>query len=240
MENERNEDLNSNENGQENNGQEKVELTKEEYEKLLNDQKELWTVRTQLKESTKEWQKLSWISKVAQDNQKFVKLYRSDKRVAEEVAKHFGYSAKDFYDAVIKEYGEGTGDGIEMEDVDERVRQGINEWLAKEKLTSFMEKYGIKWKLQGAFEKEFNELMEWKPWDSDTVLKQAKRALTLISNTAEFQEELNKANSKLAWAGISWGSRVWGKTQPKSSYEKYKESKKEGSLLEKYGIKKDI
>lgn len=54
--------------------------------------------------STKEAQKLSWISKVAVDNTKFIKLYNSDKRQAEEVAKHFGRSAKELYEQVKAEY----------------------------------------------------------------------------------------------------------------------------------------
>jgi hypothetical protein len=68
--------------------------TAEEYEEL----------REKYNASTKEAQKLSWISKVAVDNTKFIKLYNSDKRQAEEVAKHFGRTAKELYEQVKAEY----------------------------------------------------------------------------------------------------------------------------------------
>lgn len=42
--------------------------------------------------------------------------------------------------------------------------------------------------------------MDGKDWESEEVLKQAKRALKLIRDTDEFQNELNKANSRLAGA----------------------------------------
>lgn len=237
-----NQDLNQ-EAGQENNGNnEKVELSKEEYDKLISDQKRLWDVETQLKASTKEWQKLAWISKVATDNSKFIKLYKSDKKQAEEVAKHFNYTAKDFYDAVIKEYGDSAWDGIEMEDVDERVQQWIERWLAEKSLADFKEKYGIKGKLENSFTEEFNNLMEWKEWTNEEVQKQCKRALRLVSDTDEFQKELNKSNSRLAWAWISWDGRIWGTgtNAPKTAYDRYKENKKSWSLFEQYGIKKDL
>lgn len=241
MENQ-NQDLSSIENGQQTtDANEKVELSKEEYEKLISDQKRLWTVENELKASTKEWQKLAWISKVATDNSKFVKLYKSDKKQAEEVAQHFGYSAKDFYDAVVKEYGDSSSDWLEIEDVDERVQQGINRWLAEKTLSDFKEKYWIKWKLENSFSTEFNTLMEWKDRNSDEVLKQCKRALKLVSDTAEFQEEYNKSNSRLAWAGISWDWRTGGNgTWPKTALEKYRENKKNWSLFTQYGISKDL
>lgn len=237
---ERNQDLNQ-EAGQNEAVNERVELSKEEYDKLISDQKRLWDVETQLKASTKEWQKLWWISKVATDNSKFIKLYKSDKKQAEEVAKHFGYTAKDFYDAVVREYWDNSGDGIEMEDVDERVQHGIEKGLAEKTLQDFKEKYWIKGKLENSFSEEFNNLMEWKEWTSDEVLKQSKRALKLVSDTAEFQEEYNKSNSRLAWAWISGDGRTGGTgSWPKTALEKYRENKKNWSLFSKYGISKDL
>jgi superfamily II DNA or RNA helicase len=77
-----------------NNSENSKTYTAEEYEEL----------REKYNASTKEAQKLSWISKVAVDNTKFIKLYNSDKRQAEEVAKHFGRSAKELYEQVKAEY----------------------------------------------------------------------------------------------------------------------------------------
>lgn len=221
-----------------NNESDKVELTKEEYDRLIASDKKLWEVETQLKASTKEWQKLWWIAKVSTDNSKFIKLYKSDKKQAEEVARHFGYTAKDFYDAVVKEYGEDSW-GIDVEDVDERVQQGIDKWLAEKTLKDFKEKYGIKGKLENSFNEEFNSLMDWKEWNSDEVQKQCKRALRLVSDTDEFQKEYAKANSRLAGAWISGDWRVGnGWYKPKTAYERYKEEKQKGSLFEQFGLKK--
>jgi hypothetical protein len=154
------------------------------------------------------------------------------------VARHFGYTAKDFYDAVVKEYGEDSW-GIDVEDVDERVQQGIDKWLAEKTLKDFKEKYGIKGKLENSFNEEFNSLMEWKEWNSDEVQKQCKRALRLVSDTDEFQKEYNKANSRLAGAWISGDWRVGnGWYKPKTAYERYKEEKQKGSLFEQFGLKK--
>ena len=93
MENE-NQELNQQDAQQENNSENSKTYTAEEYEEL----------ERKYNASTKEAQKLSWISKVAVDNTKFIKLYNSDKRQAEEVAKHFGRSAKQLYDEVKAEY----------------------------------------------------------------------------------------------------------------------------------------
>ena len=79
---------------QEDNSETPKTYTAEEYEEL----------REKYNASTKEAQKLSWISKVAVDNTKFIKLYNSDKRQAEEVAKHFGRTAKELYEQVKAEY----------------------------------------------------------------------------------------------------------------------------------------
>ncbi|MBQ9554048.1 hypothetical protein IJU97_03730 [bacterium] len=83
--------LNSNEeNGNENkNGEEKVSLSKEEYERLLSSDKKVGELQEKYNASTKEAQKLNWIAKVSKDEKQFIKLYNSDKKQAEEVAKHF-------------------------------------------------------------------------------------------------------------------------------------------------------
>ena len=94
MENENTPELNQEAAQNENNSDTPKTYTAEEYEEL----------REKYNASTKEAQKLSWISKVAVDNTKFIKLYNSDKRQAEEVAKHFGKSAKELYELVKAEY----------------------------------------------------------------------------------------------------------------------------------------
>ena len=203
--------------------------TAEEYEEL----------RGKYNASTKEAQKLSWIAKVAVDNTKFIKLYNSDKRQAEEVAKHFGRTAKDLYDQVKAEYGES--ESIDVEDIDERAEKIANKKFAEQSLKEFKDKYGISWKLDKTFTSEFNGLMDWKEWDSEEVIKQAKRALKLCRDTDEFQAELNKANSRLAWAGITGSTRAdKGWSTEKWPYASWKEQEAKGSIFGEYGKSKDF
>ena len=187
--------------------------------------------------STKEAQKLSWISKVAVDNTKFIKLYNSDKRQAEEVAKHFGRSAKELYEQVKAEYWEGS---IDVEDIDERAEKIADKKFAEKSLKDFKDKYGISWKLDKTFTTEFEWLMDGKDWESEEVLKQAKRALKLVRDTDEFQAELNKANSRLAGAGITWSTRAdRGSSGEKWPYANWKEQEAKQSIFGEYGKSKD-
>lgn len=190
--------------------------------------------------STKEAQKLSWISKVAVDNTKFIKLYNSDKRQAEEVAKHFGRSAKELYDEVKAEYW--NSESMDVEDVDARAEKIADKKFAEKSLKDFKEKYGISGKLDKTFTNEFEWLMEWKDWDSDEVLKQAKRALKLCRDTDEFQAELNKANSRLAGAWITGSSKAdtKGSQEPKWMYAQWKEQEAKNSIFGQYGKDKSF
>lgn len=228
MENE-NKELNQEAAQQENNSENSKTYTAEEYEEL----------REKYNASTKEAQKLSWISKVAVDNTKFIKLYNSDKRQAEEVAKHFGRSAKQLYDEVKAEYWDS--ESIDVEDIDERAEKIANKKLAEQSLKDFKEKYGISWKLDKTFTNEFKGLMDWKDWDSEEVIKQAKRALKLCRDTDEFQEALSKANSRLSGAGITWSTR-WDmfSNNTKSPYTQRKEQEAKQSIFGEYGQSKDF
>ena len=230
MENENTPELNQEAAQQENNSDSLKTYTAEEYEEL----------REKYNASTKEAQKLSWISKVAVDNTKFIKLYNSDKRQAEEVAKHFGRTAKELYEDVKAEYWDG-GQSIDVEDIDERAEKIANKKFAEQSLKDFKDKYGISWKLDKTFTNEFNGLMEWKDWDSEEVLKQAKRALKLCRDTDEFQEALNKANSRLAGAGITWSTRAdkW-ENGDKSPYSNWKKQEEQNSIFGQYGKSKNF
>ena len=204
--------------------------TAEEYEEL----KEKYNA------STKEAQKLSWISKVAVDNTKFIKLYNSDKRQAEEVAKHFGRSAKELYDEVKAEYWD-SGQSIDVEDIDERAEKIADKKFAEKSLNDFKEKYGISGKLDKTFTNEFEWLMDWKDWNSEEVIKQAKRALKLVRDTDEFQAELNKANSRLAGAWITWSTRSDNQSSgEKWMYDKRKEAEAKNSIFWQYGKSKNL
>lgn len=231
MENENTPELNQEAAQQENNSEETKAktYTAEEYEEL----------REKYNASTKEAQKLSWISKVAVDNTKFIKLYNSDKRQAEEVAKHFGRSAKQLYDEVKAEYWD-SGQSIDVEDIDARAEQIANKKFAEQSLKDFKEKYGISWKLDKTFTNEFEWLMEWKDWESEEVLKQAKRALKLVRDTDEFQAELNKANSRLAGAWITWSTRSDNQTGEKWVYASRKEQEAKNSIFWQYGKSKSF
>lgn len=232
METPENQELNQEDaQNQENNSEETKAKTysAEEYEEL----------REKYNASTKEAQKLSWISKVAVDNTKFIKLYNSDKRQAEEVAKHFGRSAKELYDEVKAEYWDS--ETLDAEDVDARAEKIANKKFAEQSLKDFKEKYGISWKLDKSFTNEFNGLMEWKDWESEEVIKQAKRALKLVRDTDEFQAELNKANSRLAWAGITGSTRAdKGWSTEKWPYSQWKEQEAKQSIFGEYGKSKDF
>ena len=203
--------------------------TAEEYEEL----------ERKYNASTKEAQKLSWISKVAVDNTKFIKLYNSDKRQAEEVAKHFGRSAKQLYDEVKAEYW--NSESIDVEEIDERAEKIANKKFAQQSLKEFKDKYGISGKLDKTFMNEFEWLMDWKEWESEEVLKQAKRALKLCRDTDEFQAELSKANSRLSGAGITWSTRAdKGWSTEKWPYANWKEQEAKQSIFWEYGKSKDF
>jgi len=233
MENE-NQELNQQQEAQ---NKEERTYTQAEYDELL---KENSALKEQQKASTKEAQKLHWISEVATDNTKFFKLYRSDKRQAEDVAKHFGRSAKEFYEAIKEKYGE-SNDWIDIEDVEAKAEEIADRKFAQKSLESFKKEYGIDWKLEKVWKAEFDGLMDWKEWKSEEVLKQAKRALKLIRDTDEFQAELDKADSRLAWAGITGGSKSdWKGSEPKGVYAKYKEKQASDSIFAQYGKKKDF
>lgn len=233
MENE-NQELNQQQEAQ---NKEERTYTQAEYDELL---KENSALKEQQKASTKEAQKLHWISEVATDNTKFFKLYRSDKRQAEDVAKHFGRSAKEFYEAIKEKYGE-SNDWIDIEDVEAKAEEIADRKFAQKSLESFKKEYGIDWKLEKVWKTEFDGLMDWKEWKSEEVLKQAKRALKLIRDTDEFQAELDKADSRLAWAGITGGSKSdWKGSEPKGVYAKYKEKQASDSIFAQYGKKKDF
>lgn len=229
MENENTPELNQEAAQQENNSDTPKTYTAEEYEEL----------REKYNASTKEAQKLSWISKVAVDNTKFIKLYNSDKRQAEEVAKHFGKSAKELYELVKAEYWDSGS--IDVEDIDERAEAIANKKFAEQSLKDFKDKYGISWKLDKTFTSEFNGLMEWKDWDSEEVIKQAKRALKLCRDTDEFQEALNKANSRLAGAWITGSTRAdKGWNTEKWPYANWKEQEEKNSIFGQYGKSKNF
>lgn len=229
MENENTPELNQEAAQQENNSDAPKTYTAEEYEEL----------REKYNASTKEAQKLSWISKVAVDNTKFIKLYNSDKRQAEEVAKHFGKSAKELYELVKAEYWDSGS--IDVEDIDERAEAIANKKFAEQSLKDFKDKYGISWKLDKTFTNEFNGLMEWKDWDSEEVIKQAKRALKLCRDTDEFQEALNKANSRLAGAWITGSTRAdKGLNTEKWPYANWKEQEEKNSIFGQYGKSKNF
>jgi hypothetical protein len=83
--------------------------------------------------------------------------------------------------------------------------------------------------------------MEWKDWESEEVIKQAKRALKLCRDTDEFQAELSKANSRLAGAGITWSTRAdksWG--NEKSPYANWKQQEEQNSIFGQYGKSKNF
>lgn len=230
MEQENKEELNQQDAQQENNSDTPKTYTAEEYEEL----------ERKYNASTKEAQKLSWISRVAVDNTKFIKLYNSDKRLSEEVARHFGRSsAKELYNQIKAEYWDSGS--LDVEDVDERAEKIANKKFAEKSLKDFKDKYGISGKLEKTFDSEFNWLMEWKDWESDEVVKQAKRALKLCRDTDEFQAEMSKANSRLSWAWITGSTRSdrsW--SAEKSPYASWKEQEARQSIFGEYGKSKDF
>lgn len=229
-----NQDLNR-EDGQEN--QQPKTYSEEEYNELA---KKYSDTQEQLKASTKEAQKLHWISEVATDNTKFFKLYRSDKKQAEAVAKHFWKDAETLYKEIKNEYGE-QDPWIDMDDIEAKAEEIADRKLAEKTVDSFKKEFGISWKFEIAWKEEFDNLMDWKKRTSEEVLKQAKRAIRLVKDTNEFQEQLQKANSRLAGAWITWSSKSenWW-TKEKWPYEKRKEQEASNSIFAQYGKKKDF
>ena len=207
-----------------------VSISKDEYDKLLQDSKDY-------KASTKEAQKLHWIAKIAVDNTKFLKLYKTDKVLAQAVAKHFSRDAEELYES-IKEEGKPE-EGLDMEDISKRAEAIANKTVAKQTLESFKKELKISGKLEKSFDEEFDNLMGDKDWSPEEVKKQAKRALKLIKDTDEFQQGLESSKQQLAGAGVSGGTRATGAGE-KTPYQRYKEQKANGSLLSKYGVSKDF
>lgn len=111
-----------------------VSITKDEYDKLLQDSKDY-------KASTKEAQKLHRIAKIAVDNTKFLKLYKTDKVLAQAVAKHFNRDVDELYES-IKEEG-GHEDGLDMEDISKKAEAIANKTVAKQTLESFKKEFKI-------------------------------------------------------------------------------------------------
>ena len=236
--------LNSNEeNGNENkNGEEKVSLSKEEYERLLSSDKKVGELQEKYNASTKEAQKLNWIAKVSKDEKQFIKLYNSDKKQAEEVAKHFWKGdAKTLYDQVVEQHGD-VSFGMDAEDVDARIQLGVEKRMAEQELQTFKDKYGIDGKLGKVFDKEFKDLMQWKEFNVETVKAQAKKAFRLVRDTDEFVEELKKANSRLAGAGIvsTWRNGDSSSSKTNSVIDQIMSQQKGNSIYSANWLSKDL
>ena len=182
--------------GQENpNQEEKVELSKTEYERLQNAEKS-W------KSSTTEAQRLSAVAEVVKDNSKFLKIYATDKSKAEFVASHWGYgSAKEMAEYLEKYYDEHPDEkkAPSEDDLYEKFEAKQEEKEAKKALNSFLKEKGITKdsKIGKEFMDEVEDYMEGKKWTETKIEKAISKAYSYVKGIGKFSEELEKVEKKL-------------------------------------------
>ncbi|MDR0651188.1 MAG: hypothetical protein LBG59_07525 [Candidatus Peribacteria bacterium] len=128
--------------GEGNQPSDNITLSKAEYEKM---QSELNEAKTKLTSSTKESQKLHAISECARNDKYFAKVYRSDKRIANEVAKHFGYADAEALDKKLKEqHGDDYAPNVDPEEIKKSTKDEVQSEFAKSDLQHFIKEKGLK------------------------------------------------------------------------------------------------
>ncbi len=156
-----------------------------------------------LKSSTKEAQRLSAIAEVSKDNKNFFKYYRNDKRIANEIAKHFGYEdAKTLHEVMVEHYGDDNIAGISEKDIDTRASKVVDQKLAKTALSSFIKEKKMGKEMEKEFMEEFNDLLGGREMSEELVEKYTKKARTLLRNTPKFMEKYANTQEELRGAGV--------------------------------------
>lgn len=201
-----------NSNGQNGTDDSKVTITREEYERFQG-------IERDYKASTKEAQQLKAISECWADERAFAKYYKSDKKLAERIAKHYGrWSADDLMNQLKDKYGDNIQAPISDDDIKESARREVQEELAQNELDTFIStKWLKKWeKSYERFMREYQDLMDWKAITKENVKSASQKARKLILND----------NIDLSWVPTSWWSRNWWVVQtieqPQSIFEAFK------------------
>lgn len=187
-----------------------VSLSKQEYEGLLKDRKAYHS-------STKEAQRLNAIAQVAKDNKNFFKVFRSDKKLAEEVAKHFWYEdASALKESLTEHYGADAVPDISEKEIKTTTSAIVDEKLAKQSLKSFVSGKKMGKDLEKEFMEEFEDLVWDRTLDEELVNKFTKKAWTIVKTQSKLYKEWREKNEELQGAGIiGAGSRGTTKTVSK-------------------------
>lgn len=134
-------------------------MSKSEYEQLLSERD---TYKTQVANGASSAQVLNAIAEVAVNDLAFEKVWRSDRKIADKVAQHFGRKdGQTLYEELQAKYGEDFKAPITGKDIEETSKKIVEENLAESELQSFLDKKGIKkgGKAFTSFMSEFDEMM---------------------------------------------------------------------------------
>lgn len=176
--------------------EETVTLTKSDYQKIQD----------QLKESTKEWQALLRMTRVQDDKFQFIKLYESDRKLADYVAKKFGEdrTATQVYKDLQAEWKGSKEDKPVGKEAD------VEAILDKREATATLKALTKEYKLDKAGNEDLKEaildkyqdFIEWKPFNAETVSRYFKDAVRLVKRLPEHEDKLSLIDKELLGA---WG-----------------------------------
>lgn len=204
--------------------EDKVTLSKSEYEQLKKDRAE----------STKEAQYLHALDAVRDNVKSFVKIYESDKKIAERIAKKFGVDAKEQYNNLKNGKSTEMKQSINLESSYEFYKKKEAEEAWNKVFTELLWENGISQDTEfyKDFMQEYEDLIEGKQLNPEKVKKYFKIALSTAFETSKNAKYYEKVLESLNWAMLWWLSKSKGNTV-------IKPAKKEPQwLLEKYGVKK--
>lgn len=103
-------------------------------ETITISKKEFEDIKRAKNESYQEWQKLNWVTKIQSDKNQFIKLYESDKKMAQKVLDHFWETTapEDLYSSLRRDmYGENDPVAQKEEILTEIERKNTKKEFAK-------------------------------------------------------------------------------------------------------------
>jgi len=112
-----------------------------EEDEVTRLRQEVEELRKAKNESYQEWQRLNWVTKIQADKFDYIKLYESDKKMAQKVLDHFGDDSdpRELYTNLRKEkFGEG-----DVESQKEEILYEIEKKNTKKEFTKLVKEAGI-------------------------------------------------------------------------------------------------
>ena len=182
----------------------------QEDTKLTELQKELEEVKNLLKESTKEWQVLGWMERIRGDKFAYIKLFDSDKKMAQMVATRFDDPRKP---ADIVRDLKAEMNGEEPKDNKQDIEQLLNEREAKSTLKAMQKEYKLdaksNEKVKSAIMEEFEDLIDGKDMTPENVEKYFKKAVRIVKKLDQHEEKLSSIELELQWVGAVGNVKGW-------------------------------